>query len=101
MLKLSCLKQYTKQLVSSPIKVIRRVISPSKLESSPAKDTFIKTCDDIFKTNPKTVINQLISQKTLAVGKDAAVFPLPEHPLQRMFQPLLPLLPLFLSFLLP
>ena len=79
MLKLFCLKQYTKQLVSSPIKAIRRVISPSKLESSPAKDIFVKTYNDIFKTNPKTVINQLISQKTLAVGKDAAVFPLPGH----------------------
>ena len=80
MLKLSCLKQYTKQLVSSPIKAIRRAILPSKLESSPAKDTFIKTCDDIFNTNPKIVIDKLIAQNTTAIGKDAAVFQLPEHP---------------------
>lgn len=81
MLKLSLLKQYTKQVVSSPINAIRRVagMSASKLESSPACDTFVKSHNDIFRTNPKIVLNQILSQKTLAIGKDAAVFPLPGH----------------------
>lgn len=81
MLKLSLLKQYSQQVVTSPIKAVKRVVSRavSKLESSPARDTFIKTHDDIFKTNPKIVINSLISKKTLAMGKDAVVFPLPGH----------------------
>lgn len=81
MIKLSLLKQYSKQVVSSPIKTVKRAIGAvsSRLESSPAKDTFIKTHDDIFKTNPKIVINKLISKKTLAMGKDAMVFQLPGH----------------------
>lgn len=81
MLKLSLLKQYSQQVVTSPIKAVKRVVSRavSKLESSPVRDTFIKTHDDIFKTNPKIVINSLISKKTLAMGKDAVVFPLPGH----------------------
>lgn len=81
MLKLSLLKQYSQQVATSPIKAVKRVVgmATSKLESSPARDTFIKTHDDIFKTNPKIVINSLISKKTLAMGKDAVVFPLPGH----------------------
>ena len=81
MLKLSLLKQYSKQVVTSPIKAVRRAIGSvsSKLESSPVQDTFIKTHNDIFKTNPKNVINGLIHNKTLAMGKDAVVFPLPGH----------------------
>ena len=81
MLKLSLLKQYSKQVVTSPIKAVRRAIGSvsSKLESSPVQDTFIKTHYDIFKTNPKNVINSLIHNKTLAMGKDAVVFPLPGH----------------------
>ena len=81
MLKLSLLKQYSQQVVTSSIKAVKRVVSSavSKLESSPARDTFIKTHDDIFKTNPKNVINGLIHNKTLAMGKDAVVFPLPGH----------------------
>ena len=81
MLKLSLLKQYSKQVVTSPIKAVRCAIGSvsSKLESSPVQDTFIKTHNDIFKTNPKNVINGLIHNKTLAMGKDAVVFPLPLH----------------------
>ena len=85
MIKLSTLKQISKEITSNPIKgvtsVARDVTAHTTLEKSPVVDTFVKSKPQnyIFGLKPKALIQELVSKKTSAFGKDANVFAIPNH----------------------
>ena len=85
MIKLSTLKQIPKEITSNSInsvaRVVRDVTAHTSLEKSPAVDTFVKSKSQnyILGLKPKALIQELVSKKTSAFGKDANVFPIPNQ----------------------
>lgn len=85
MINLKNIQRYSRQIVSNPIKAVRKVfgnVSAAKsLESSPAVDTLIKVNPQnyILGSQPGKLIKELVKNKSDAFGKDAMVFPIPNY----------------------
>ena len=85
MIKLSNIQRYSKEVVSNPIKSIKRVFSmitkPNMLETSPVADTLVKIHPQnyILGSSPKKMLEKLTAGGTSSIGKDAGVFAIPNH----------------------
>lgn len=86
MINLKNIQHYSRQIVSNPIKAVRKVFShiPARthLESSPAVDTLVKVNPQnyILGAQPGKLIKEITKKKTGAFGKDAMVFAIPNQP---------------------
>lgn len=86
MINLKNIQHYSRQIVSNPIKAVRKVFShiPARthLESSPVVDTLVKVNPQnyILGAQPGKLIKEITKKKTGAFGKDAMVFAIPNQP---------------------
>ena len=85
MINLKNIQRYSRQIVSNPIKAVRKVFShipaQTHLESSPAVDTLVKVNPQnyILGSQPGKLIKELVKTKSDAFGKDARVFSIPNY----------------------
>lgn len=84
MIKISGLRYIPEKIASTKFLGVTKAhlfAIPKSLEASPIKDTLIKTNPQnfILGSNPKKLIKEITSVDTSAIGKDAAVFQIPNQ----------------------